>query len=310
MEDLRLLIFERYLNAFNKLLCTSVVYRHFVCPNCIYWNEILISSRLTALLSADWIHLSKVFIARRKIMNSRRNWQIPFNLCRICIKFDFRVIPNYIRNWSSDHIIWNAQIVPTPRLVKRRNTGIYKVNAPRETRGEKNCWIAIAPWQIRINGVLMFTQSNSELHDFLVTESRDPPNHSKCLESYIARQRKNGMNEADAWRETRVPTTMAGTRNTRMYIVHAARFTLPPSSAWLFQAQAVQECAHVQLRTSVDKNTRRYNVTLGTRATIVISLGLYSTLHSWKESKHRNREKNEGKKGDMARKRQSTTKYR
>ena len=40
-------------------------------------------------------------------------------------------------------------------------------------------------------------------------------------------------------------------------------------SVRLFQAQAVQEYAHVQLRTSVDKNTRRYNVSLGTRAAIV-----------------------------------------
>lgn len=64
-------------------------------------------------------------------------------------------------------------------------------------------------------------------------------------------------------------------------VLRAARFTLPPPpSASLFQAQAVQECAHVQLRTSVDKNTRRHNVSLGTRATVVISLGLYSLARS------------------------------
>lgn len=84
--------------------------------------------------------------------------------------------------------------------------------------------------------------------------------------------------------------TMAGTQECTcvcvcVYIfacvLRAARFTLPPPpSASLFQAQAVQECAHVQLRTSVDKNTRRHNVSLGTRATVVISLGLYSLARS------------------------------
>lgn len=92
-----------------------------------------------------------------------------------------------------------------------------------------------------------------------------------------------------------------------MYVLRAARFTLPPPpSASLFQAQAVQECAHVQLRTSVDKNTRRHNVSLGTRATVVISLGLYSLARSlarrWKgserggtESKKERGEKNKGR---------------
>lgn len=71
-------------------------------------------------------------------------------------------------------------------------------------------------------------------------------------------------------------------RSAHAYVcVRAARFTLPPPpSASLFQAQAVQECAHVQLRTSVDKNTRRHNVSLGTRATVVISLGSYSLARS------------------------------